>query len=71
MTGKAPKGWYDITVPLKQGMIYLPIDPVAPRIYRYSDRNLGAPVTMSMLEIISIPALILTLLSISSRTAQP
>ncbi len=53
MINNTPKGWYDITVPLKQGMIYLPIDPVAPRIYRYSDRNLGAPVTMSMLEIIS------------------
>lgn len=53
MTSKAPKGWYDITVPLKQGMIYLPIDPVAPRIYRYSDRNLGAPLTMTMLEIIA------------------
>jgi arylformamidase len=34
-------------------MIYLPIDPVAPKIYRYSDRVLGAPVSMSMLEIIS------------------
>ncbi len=53
MTVKAPQGWYDITVPLKQGMVYLPIDPVPPKIYRHSDRALGSPVTMSMLEIIS------------------
>jgi arylformamidase len=53
MAIKAPKGWYDISIPLKQGMTYLPIDPVAPKIYRYSDRVLGAPVSMSMLEIIS------------------
>lgn len=53
MAIKAPKGWYDISIPLKQGMIYLPIDPVAPKIYRYSDRALGSPVSMSMLEIIS------------------
>jgi len=53
MAVKAPKGWYDISVPLKQGMIYLPLDPVAPKIYRYSDRALGSKVTMSMLEIIS------------------
>jgi arylformamidase len=48
-----PKGWYDITVPLKQGMVYFPTDPVPPKIYRMTDRNLGAPVMMSMLEIIS------------------
>lgn len=48
-----PSGWYDISVPLKQGMNYLPIDPVAPKIYRLSDVDLGAKVTMSMLEIIS------------------
>lgn len=48
-----PKGWYDITVPLKQGMPYLIIDPVPPRIYRYSDVDLGSKVTMTMLEIIS------------------
>jgi arylformamidase len=53
MAAIAPKGWYDISVPLKQGMNYLPIDPVAPKIYRYSDVDLGAKVTMSMLEIIS------------------
>jgi arylformamidase len=53
MAAKAPSGWYDISVPLKQGMNYLPIDPVAPKIYRFSDVDLGAKVTMSMLEIIS------------------
>jgi arylformamidase len=53
MPGKVPAGWYDISVPLKQGMNYLPIDPVAPKIYRFSDVDLGAKVTMSMLEIIS------------------
>ncbi len=53
MAIKAPKGWYDISIPLKQNMTYLPIDPVAPKIYRFSDRGLGSPVSMSMLEIIS------------------
>lgn len=53
MAVKVPEGWYDISVPLKQGMNYLPIDPVAPKIYRFSDVALGAKVTMSMLEIIS------------------
>jgi arylformamidase len=53
MAVKVPKGWYDITVPLKQGMIYFPTDPVPPKIYRFSDRDLGSKVTMSMLEIIS------------------
>jgi arylformamidase len=53
MPGKVPSGWYDISVPLKQGMTYLPIDPVAPKIYRFSDVDLGAKVTMSMMEIIS------------------
>jgi len=53
MAVKLPPGWYDISVPLKQGMNYLPIDPVAPKIYRLSDVALGAKVTMSMLEIIS------------------
>lgn len=50
---KAPEGWYDISVPLKQGMVYYPTDPVPPKIYRYSDRALGSVVTMTMLEIIS------------------
>jgi len=53
MAVKVPKGWYDISVPLKQGMVYFPTDPVPPKIYRMTDRNLGSPVMMSMLEIIS------------------
>jgi arylformamidase len=53
MAVKAPKGWYDISVPLKQGMIYFPTDPIPPKIYRLHDRALGAKVTMSVLEIIS------------------
>ena len=53
MSNEAPKGWYDISVPLKQGMVYFPTDPVPPKIYRMTDRNLGAKVMMSMLEIIS------------------
>jgi arylformamidase len=53
MAVKVPEGWYDISVPIKQGMNYLPIDPVAPKIYRFADVALGSKVTMSMLEIIS------------------
>jgi arylformamidase len=53
MPVKVPDGWYDISIPLKQGMNYLALDPVPPKIYRYSDVQLGAKVTMSMLEIIS------------------
>jgi arylformamidase len=53
MAAQVPKGWYDISVPLKQGMNYLSIDPVPPKIYRYSDVDLGSKVTMTMLEIIS------------------
>lgn len=53
MAVKMPKGWYDISVPLKQGMNYFPTDPAPPKIYRYHDREMGARVTMSMLEIIS------------------
>jgi arylformamidase len=53
MTVKLPKGWYDLSIPLKQGMPYLILDPVPPKIYRYSDVALGSKVTMSMLEIIS------------------
>jgi arylformamidase len=52
-TANAPAGWFDISVPLKQGMVYTPTDPVPPRIYRLHDVALGAKVTMSMLEIIS------------------
>ena len=53
MAVKVPEGWYDISIPIKQGMNYLPIDPVAPKIYRLADVQLGSVVTMSMLEIIS------------------
>ena len=53
MTQRTPQGWYDISVPLKQGMNYYPTDPIPPKIYRYHDTELGARVTMSMLEIIS------------------
>jgi len=53
MAVTVPSGWYDISVPLKQGMTYLPIDPVPPKIYRFNDVDLGAKVTMTMLEIIS------------------
>lgn len=53
MAGKALKGWYDISVPLKQGMSYFPTDPVPPKIYRLHDVDKGDRVTMSMLEIIS------------------
>jgi arylformamidase len=53
MAVKVPKGWYDISVPLKQGMNYFPTDPAPPKIYRYHDVELGAKVTMSMMEIIS------------------
>ena len=53
MAVKVPEGWYDISVPLKQGMCYFPTDPFPPKIYRYHDTELGARVTMSVLEIIS------------------
>ncbi len=53
MAVKAPPGWYDITVPLKQGMTPFPMDPLPPKIYRLHDTALGAKVTMSVLEIIS------------------
>jgi arylformamidase len=53
MVIKMPAGWYDISVPLKQGMNYFPTDPVRPKIYRYYDVEMGAKVTMSMLEMIS------------------
>ncbi len=53
MAVKVPDGWYDISVPLKQGMNYFPTDPMPPKIYRFHDVELGARVTMSMLEIIS------------------
>ncbi|MBP1707532.1 MAG: Cyclase family protein [Chloroflexi bacterium] len=53
MPVKLPKGWYDISVPLKQGMSYLILDPVPPKVYRLHDAELGSKVTISMLEILS------------------
>jgi arylformamidase len=53
MAGKNPQGWYDISVPLKQGMNYFPTDPAPPKIYRYYDRELGHRLTMSMVEMIT------------------
>jgi arylformamidase len=53
MAVKVPEGWYDISVPLKQGMNYFPTDPAPPKIYRYHDRDLGGRVTMSMMEMIT------------------
>lgn len=53
MSEKVPEGWYDITIPIKQEMNYLPIDPRPPKLYRFSDAQLGAKVTMTMLELIS------------------
>ena len=50
---KLPPGWYDISVPIKQGMNYYPTDPAPPKIYRYSDRALGGGVTMSFMEVIT------------------
>jgi len=53
MAVKAPKGWYDITVPLKQGMSKFPTDPEPFKVYRMSDVALGSKVTMSFIEMIS------------------
>ncbi len=53
MAVKLPQGWYDISVPIKQGMNFFPTDPAPPKIYRFHDVELGGRVTMSMLEIIS------------------
>ncbi len=53
MAGVAPPGWHDISLPLKQDMHYLTLDPVPPKIYRYHDVELGAKVTITMLEILS------------------
>ena len=50
---KVPPGWYDISVPIKQGMNYYPTDPAPPKIYRYHDRALGGSVTMSFMEVIT------------------
>lgn len=48
-----PEGWYDISVPIKQGMSYLVLDPVPPKYYRLHDAELGSKVSISMLEILS------------------
>lgn len=53
MAGKDSRGWYDISVPIKQGMNYFPTDPSPPKIYRYYDRELGHRLTMSMVEMIT------------------
>jgi len=53
MSVKMPKGWYDISVPIKQGMSYLVLDPVPPKLYRLHDAELGSKVTISMLEILT------------------
>jgi arylformamidase len=50
MVIKAPKGWYDITVPLKQGMTPLRINSNPFQIYRLHDVALGAKVTMTYME---------------------
>ena len=48
-----PEGWYDISVPIRQGMSYLVLDPVPPKYYRLHDAELGSKVSISMLEILS------------------
>ncbi len=53
MAVKVPKGWYDISIPLKQNMTKFPTDPTPFKVYRLSDVALGAKVTMSMMEMIS------------------
>jgi arylformamidase len=53
MSVTLPEGWYDISVPIKQGMSYLSLDPVPPRYYRLHDAELGSKVSISMLEILS------------------
>jgi arylformamidase len=53
VTGLVPQGWYDISLPLKQGMHNLILDPVKPKIYRLHEHDLGSPVTITMLEILS------------------
>ena len=68
MAGKVPDGWYDISVPVKQGMNYYPTDD-PPKIYRCLDRDLGGRVNVSMMEIVSIPARTSTPLFTSSREA--
>ena len=53
MSVKLPEGWYDISVPIKQGMSYLVLDPVPPKYYRLHEAEPGSKVTISMLEILT------------------
>jgi arylformamidase len=53
MAVQVPQGWYDISVPLNQEIVYNPLDPFPPKIYRLKDAALGSVATMSMIEIIS------------------
>jgi arylformamidase len=53
MAANAPKGWYDISVPLKQNMPKFPGDPIPFSIYRMADVALGSKVTMSFIEMVS------------------
>jgi arylformamidase len=53
MAIKMPKGWYDITVPLKQGMTPVSINPNPFKIYRMNDVALGAKVTQTQMEMSS------------------
>jgi arylformamidase len=45
--------WYDITLMMKQGMHNLVLDPQKPKIYRLHQAELGSPVTITMLEILT------------------
>jgi arylformamidase len=53
VAGLVPPGWYDISLVLKQGMHNLILDPTKPKIYRLHEAELGSPVTITMLEILS------------------
>jgi arylformamidase len=50
---QVPQGWYDITLVMKQGMHNLILDPQKPKIYRLHEAELGSPVTITMLEILT------------------
>jgi len=50
MKAKIPEGRHESSVPLKQGMSFFPTDPAPPKICRYYGLELGAIVTISMLE---------------------
>jgi arylformamidase len=53
MTTPTPHGWYDITLVMKQGMHNLILDPVKPKIYRLHQHEMGSPVTITMLEMLT------------------